>query len=116
MKNGFHNPDISAGPETYLAEIRNRVTRQFCTFYFVLSILAVPSAYIAVYRSTFGINLTALFFYTIPFLLVQFTTRYRLAAQILIVTAMGVVVINGIYTNYDISPATIVSCSIFAGR
>lgn len=100
--------ELTGGPDEYLVTIKNRVTRQFCIFYFVLSILAVPSAYIGRPAQTFSINLTALLFYAIPFFMVLFTARYQLAAKLITCIAMVVIVMNAVVADFDISPTTVI--------
>ena len=100
--------ELTGGPDEYLVTIKNRVTRHFCIFYFVLAVLAVPSAYLGRPAQTFSINLTALFLYAVPFFLVLFTVRYQLAAKLITCIAMVVIVVNATAADFDISPTTVI--------
>jgi signal transduction histidine kinase len=94
--------------DEYLDSLRLRVTRNFCMFCFVLSILAVFPSYFARVPLTLVINTACMVCYAIPLLLVLRTREYRFAAKIFVCIAVLVTLLNAIVTNCDFSPPTVV--------
>ncbi|MBN1761006.1 MAG: HAMP domain-containing histidine kinase [Chitinispirillaceae bacterium] len=95
-------------PEQYLDIVRSQVTRNFCIFCFGLSLLAVPATLLAKDIHTQIINNTAILLYGIPLLMTFRKADYRKTARLFVVIATTVVFANGLSSNCDLSPATIV--------
>jgi signal transduction histidine kinase len=102
------NPDAFNSPDEYLDDIKNRVTRYFCIFCFVLAILAIPASCFSNDRTTLIINLIGVFFYAIPLLIVLRSERYRLAARVFVCVAISATLINAFAANLDLSLSTVV--------